>query len=120
MKCRECKYYEEPEGVCCYYKSEHIADFVDEDNSCEWFKDSMERTRLIDADKLISILEWNKWRAKDKLVSINSVIKMIENRPIDYDVDKVVDQWLENDDLYFSLEEQKVVREIVKAGGVDE
>lgn len=92
MKCRECKYYEEPEGVCCYYKSEHIADFVDEDNSCEWFKDSMERTRLIDADKLISILEWNKWRAKDKLVSINSVIKMIENRPIDYDVDKVVEQ----------------------------
>lgn len=35
--CRNCKHYAEYEGVCCYYKSEHVADFVGEDYSCkEW------------------------------------------------------------------------------------
>lgn len=45
--------------------------------------------RLIDADELISILEWNKGREKDKLVSINSLIKLVRARPTAYDVDKV-------------------------------
>lgn len=42
MTCRECKYYEEYEGVCCKYESEHVADFVDEDDSCDCFEDEME------------------------------------------------------------------------------
>lgn len=48
--------------------------------------------RLIDADELISILEWNKGRKKDKLVSINNLIKFLRSRPADYDVDKVIKQ----------------------------
>ncbi|MBC5667337.1 hypothetical protein H8S00_04970 [Eubacterium sp. BX4] len=48
--------------------------------------------RLIDADELISILEWNKGREKDKLVSINNLIKFLKSRPADYDVDKVIKQ----------------------------
>ena len=47
---------------------------------------------LIDADELISILEWNKGREKDKLVSINSLIKLVRARPTAYDVDKVLEQ----------------------------
>ena len=35
--CGNCKHYAEYEGVCCYYKSEHVADFVDADSGCkEW------------------------------------------------------------------------------------
>lgn len=48
--------------------------------------------RLIDADELINILEWNKGREKDKLVSINNLIKFLKSRPADYDVDKVIKQ----------------------------
>lgn len=33
--CRNCKHYAEYEGVCCYYKSERVADFVGEDYSCK-------------------------------------------------------------------------------------
>lgn len=48
--------------------------------------------RLIDADELINILEWNKGREKDALVSINSLIKLIGERPTAYDVDKVIEE----------------------------
>lgn len=45
--------------------------------------------RLIDADELINILEWNKGQEKDALVSINSLIELVKARPTAYDVDKV-------------------------------
>ena len=47
--------------------------------------------RLIDADELINILEWNKEQEKDALVSINSLIKLIKERPTAYDVNKVIE-----------------------------
>lgn len=34
--------------------------------------------RLIDADELINILEWNKGNEKDSLVSINSLVELIK------------------------------------------
>ncbi|WP_302669119.1 hypothetical protein [Eubacterium sp. AF15-50] len=46
--------------------------------------------RLIDADELINILEWNKGQDRDALVSINNLIKLVKARPTAYDVDKVV------------------------------
>lgn len=81
--------------------------------------------RPIDADELISILEWNKGREKDKLVSINSLIKLVRARPTAYDVDKVVEQLedkkkicLENYEcLSAQILRQAIV--IVKAGGVE-
>lgn len=82
--------------------------------------------RLIDADELISIFEWNKWREEDKLVSINSLIKLVKARPTAYDVDKVVEKLEE----YSNADEAErhgtipVIElddaiEIVKGGGVD-
>lgn len=46
--------------------------------------------RLIDADELINILEWNKGNEKDSLVSINSLVELISERPTAYDVDNVI------------------------------
>lgn len=46
--------------------------------------------RLTDTEELINILEWNRGQEKDALVSINSLIKLIKERPTAYDVDKVV------------------------------
>lgn len=48
--------------------------------------------RLIDADELINILEWNKGQDRDALVSINSLIKLVKARPTAYNVDKVLEQ----------------------------
>lgn len=48
--------------------------------------------RLIDADELINILEWNKGRKEDIITSANSVITLIKSRPTAYDVDKVVER----------------------------
>ena len=48
--------------------------------------------RLIDADELINILEWNKGQDRDALVSINSLVKLVKARPTAYDVDKVLEQ----------------------------
>ena len=39
MECKNCDYYAEFEGVCCNGESEHCADFVFPDTSCEhWTK----------------------------------------------------------------------------------
>ena len=46
--------------------------------------------RLIDTEELINILEWNRGQEKDALVSINSLIKLIKERPTAYNVDKVI------------------------------
>lgn len=46
--------------------------------------------RLIEADELINILEWNKGNEKDSLVSINSLVELISERPTAYDVDNVI------------------------------
>ena len=35
MECKNCIYYAEFEGVCCNADSEHCADFVLSDTSCE-------------------------------------------------------------------------------------
>lgn len=84
--------------------------------------------RLIDADELINILEWNKGQDRDALVSINSLIKLVKARPTAYDVDKVLEQLevgLANECVY--ERDQKVYTEaircaieIVKGGGVNE
>lgn len=36
--CGNCKYYAEYEGVCCYYRSEHVADFVAADDGCRYWR----------------------------------------------------------------------------------
>lgn len=36
--CGTCKYYAEYEGVCCYYRSEHVADFVAADDRCRYWR----------------------------------------------------------------------------------
>ena len=36
--CGTCKYYAEYEGVCCYYNSVHVADFVAADDSCRYWR----------------------------------------------------------------------------------
>lgn len=46
--------------------------------------------RLTDTEELINILEWNRGQEKDALVSINSLIKLIKERPTAYNVDKVI------------------------------
>lgn len=84
--------------------------------------------RLIDADELINILEWNKGQDRDVLVSINNLIKLVKARPTAYDVDKVLEQLevgLANECVY--ERDQKVYTEaircaieIVKGGGVNE
>ena len=56
--------------------------------------------RLIDADELINILEWNKEQEKDALVSINSLIKLIKERPTAYDVNKVIEELKEMGNEY--------------------
>ena len=82
--------------------------------------------RLIDADELINILEWNKGQDRDALVSINSLIKLVKARPTAYDVDKVVEELEE----YSNADEAErhgtipVIElddaiEIVKRGGID-
>ena len=88
----------------------------------------MNRMRLIDADELINILEWNKGQDRDVLVSINNLIKLVKARPTAYDVDKVLEQLevgLANECVY--ERDQKVYTEaircaieIVKGGGVNE
>lgn len=32
--CGNCKHYAEYDGVCCCYKSEHVADFTSPDDGC--------------------------------------------------------------------------------------
>lgn len=84
--------------------------------------------RLIDADELINILEWNKGREKDALVSINSLIKLIGERPTAYDVDKVVEQLEDRSTLSrpvgwsksYEIVTLEDAIEIVKGGGVNE
>lgn len=82
--------------------------------------------RLIDADELINILEWNKGQDRDVLVSINNLIKLVKARPTAYDVDKVVEELEE----YSNADEAErhgtipVIElddaiEIVKRGGID-
>ena len=46
--------------------------------------------RLTDTEELINILEWNRGQEKDALVSINSLIKLIKERPTAYNVDKLI------------------------------
>lgn len=36
--CRNCKHYAEYEGVCCCYKSEHVADFTSPDDECRCWR----------------------------------------------------------------------------------
>lgn len=48
--------------------------------------------RLIDADELINIIEWNKGRKEDVFASANGFINLIKERPTAYDVDKVIKQ----------------------------
>ena len=86
--------------------------------------------RLIDADELINILEWNKGQDRDALVSINNLIKLVKARPTAYDVDKVVEQ-LRNEKEFWSdatynkeIGKQKArsyehAIEIVKGGEID-
>lgn len=85
--------------------------------------------RLIDADELINILEWNRGQEKDALASINSLIKLIKERPIAYNVDKVVEQLEDRSKEYNSgvrlhgKPEEMITNEaieIVKGGGVNE
>ena len=88
----------------------------------------MIKMRLIDADELINILEWNKGREKDALVSINSLIKLIGERPTAYDVDKVVEQLEDRSTLSrpvgwsksYEIVTLEDAIEIVKGGGVNE
>lgn len=95
--------------------------------------------RLIEAEELINILEWNKGQDRDALVSIDSLIKLVKARPTAYDVDKVVEQLKNNtynmeiceeipskrkDIATFVDKEYKMVKlddaiEIVKGGGID-
>ena len=35
--CGNCKHYAEYEGVCCYYKSEHVADCIAADDGCQYW-----------------------------------------------------------------------------------
>ncbi len=43
--CDNCKYYEPYNGVCCCYKSEWVADFRDEEDTCEEFVRIEEQNR---------------------------------------------------------------------------
>ena len=110
--------------------------------------------RIIDADKLIEILEMNnrnlQGQIKDERVEVQKVvyeaqlystmemIRVIEEQPTAFDVDKVVEQLEEkrfktnwfmanniNDTTRFSIESNRAFAydtaiEIVKAGGIDE
>lgn len=87
--------------------------------------------RLIDADELINILEWNKGRKDDIFVSVNEVINMVNSRPTAYSTDNVVER-LEEKTQWTGIGDdcspEKVAYndgisdaiEIVKGGGVDE
>lgn len=84
--------------------------------------------RLTDAEELINILEWNRGQEKDALVSINSLIKLVKERPTAYNVDKVVEQLEDRSKEYNSgvrlhgKPEEIITNEaikIVKGGGLD-
>ena len=46
MECKNCDYYAEFEGVCCNGESEHCADFVSTNTSCEhWTKKDGDKNR---------------------------------------------------------------------------
>ena len=100
--------------------------------------------RLTDTEELINILEWNRGQEKDALVSINSLIKLIKERPTAYNVDKVIkglerlketeqnreDEWDEEgygdaEQIFSDGESQGKFKayikaiEIVKAGGIN-
>ena len=36
--CGSCKFYAEHKGVCCCYKSEHVADFTAPDDECRCWR----------------------------------------------------------------------------------
>lgn len=87
--------------------------------------------RLIEAEELINILEWNKGQDRDALVSIDSLIKLVRARPTAYSVDKVVGE-LECDrcescsllevcagSKYCGKCHERII-EIVKQGGVSD
>ena len=83
--------------------------------------------RLIDADELINIMEWNKKSENqgDMITNVNSVINLIKNRPTAYDVDKVVEQLEDESEIYcreYGKEDELYLQgaiEIVKGGGVE-
>ena len=91
--------------------------------------------RLIDADELMDAILWSKRINSECALEENAVdtydngqqetfelvIKMLEDRPTAYDMDKVVDQ-LENDEkhTFDGCINKRYAIEIVKGGGVDE
>ena len=89
--------------------------------------------RLIDTDKAIKkvedAIEHAGGAENAKVFSANDLIKIMENQPVAYDLDKVVEQLeKEKNPLYREdgslLGERTVIRidkaiEIVKGGGVD-
>lgn len=38
--CVTCRHYEIQNGVCCYYKSDYVADFRDFDHWCEYWEEN--------------------------------------------------------------------------------
>lgn len=45
MKCKDCKYYAEFEGVCCNGNSEKVADYMDAEDWCDkWEKEVEDET----------------------------------------------------------------------------
>lgn len=45
-KCENCKYYEDFAGVCCNADSDFRADFVDEEFSCNKWKERSENEKI--------------------------------------------------------------------------
>lgn len=77
--------------------------------------------RLIDADLLKKNCKCTgEFEDNFKCVSLTELAKVIDNQPIVYDVDKVVEQL--EDYLFekYCIEGDTTIDEIVKGGGVDD
>ena len=77
--------------------------------------------RLIDADLLKKNCKCKgEFEDNFKCVSLTELAKVIDNQPIVYDVDKVVEQL--EDYLFekYCIEGDTTIDEIVKGGGVDD
>lgn len=74
---------------------------------------------LISRKVLINILNILKGVDKDWLLTINQIIDFIEDQPIAFDKEKVIEEILNVSHGYYNVETENEIVEIVEKGGIE-
>ena len=74
---------------------------------------------LISRKALINILNILKGVDKDWLLTINQIIDFIEDQPIAFDKEKVIEEILNVSHGYYNVETENEIVEIVEKGGIE-